>query len=110
MGQCNFKIIPSLPETFLKHTKSGLKTEIELENSEIKKLMFGFKEKSSNYAKKCNMCGILSGTCQLFLQMAFFNFNSWSRYLTGIIFQMINSKSLKQDSDKWGFWDLIETL
>ncbi len=56
------------------------------------------------------MCGILSGTCPLFSQMAWINFNGFSRGLSGIFFQIDNFKCLEQNSEKRGIRDLFESL
>ncbi len=56
------------------------------------------------------MCGILSGTYPLFLQMARINFNGFSRGLSGIFSQIDNFKSLEQILEKWGIWDSFESL
>ncbi len=46
--------------------------------------------KNSNCAwNNGDLGGILSGTCPLSLQMAWIDFNSWFRHLSGIFSQMI---------------------
>ncbi len=91
-----------LSETFLRHTKSGIKTGIQSKLSEKKKLKFGLKKKLKNCSKKDNLYGILSGTCPLYLEMSRINFNGFLRGLSGIFSQINNFKSLEQNSEKLG--------
>ncbi len=84
-----FPDIACLSETFLRHIKVWVKTEIKLKGLKIFNLSLAWKEKSSNYAQNnCNSCEILSGMCPLFLQMAQINFNSWLIHLSGIFSQI----------------------
>ncbi len=85
IGQCNIKtycrlwILNVCLRFFWDIQKSGLKTELELERHERKKLKFGLEErKSLNYVwKNRNLCEILSGMCPPFLQLAWINFHCW---------------------------------
>ncbi len=67
--------------------KSNKNQKRNLESKKVSEVM------SENKCLRLTLLGILSGTCPLFSQMAWINFNGFLRGLSGIFSQIDNFKS-----------------